>query len=943
MRSLKSAVIFSFLWLMTSSANAFDIVLNVTDDPGEGFNDNSVAFVGQTGNTGTTLGEQRLQVFQAAADYWETRLFLTLDVVVDISFDPLTCQSNSAVLGSAGADALFRDFDNAPRADTLYVSAVANNLAGRRLGSNSADISARFNSSIDNNNSCLNGTNWWLGIGASAPGGTIGLYDTVLHEIGHGLGVSSGIRQNGQLLAGSIDAYALYLYDETLGQYWRDMTVDQRVTSAVNNGNVTFRGPNAESKSDHITTGKTNGHLRVFAPNPYQGGSSISHWDTALVPDELMEPSATPTSDDRSTVQLLKDVGWKLLQDQANVLSGTIALSSSTFSANESQGTVDIQLSRTGGSVGAVSVLLDSSNGTALVGSDYTALVNQLVSWADGESGVKTIQLALTDDDFLEPDETVLLALSNVSGGAALGSSSATLTIDDDDTMVPGAVGFISTTLSADEDDGIVSIAVSRTIGSDGPVSVTVNSVNGTAISGDDFDAISNQVLSWVDGESGVKNVNLRLIDDALAEENENLTLSLSGVTGGASLGNSSASFTINNDDVAPTPEPGTVSFVSTSISADEDQGIVVIQLQRTAGSDGAVNVTVNTSDINANAGADYFAITNQMVFWADGDATVKTLNLRLINDAEAEADETFKLTISNPVGGVDLGDATTTVTIDSEDVSPIPEPGSISFVSSSMSVDETQGTVQIQLQRMNGFDGSVSVTLNSLNGSAIAGADYVAISNQVISWADGDQFLKSVSLTLIDDNDVEPDESFSLSLSNATGGVNIGAPNATVTIGSDDVGAGTIGFVGAAKTVAEDQGATVLEVERTGDSGGSVSVRVRSFDVSALTPDDYAEINIVLTWADGESGVRSIPLSVVDDRIVESDETVDFTLSEVSGGASISVSAFTLTITDTGTPVVEDDALLNTIASVIAAVANKAKKEAKEKRDLKIDQSESE
>jgi hypothetical protein len=89
----------------------------------------------------------------------------------------------------------------------------------------------------------------------------------------------------------------------------------ERAASAINTGNVTWRGVNADSNSCHVNAGKTNGHLRLYAPNPYQGGSSISHWDTALSPDELMEPSATPTSDDRSTIQLLKDVGWRIVED----------------------------------------------------------------------------------------------------------------------------------------------------------------------------------------------------------------------------------------------------------------------------------------------------------------------------------------------------------------------------------------------------------------------------------------------------------------------------------------------------------------------------------------------------------------------------------------------------------------------------------------------------
>ena len=49
----------------------------------------------------------------------------------------------------------------------------------------------------------------------------------------------------------------------------------------------------------------------MFAPNPVQFGSSVSHWDTALNPDELMEPSATPFIVDTLTTEAFYEMGWQ--------------------------------------------------------------------------------------------------------------------------------------------------------------------------------------------------------------------------------------------------------------------------------------------------------------------------------------------------------------------------------------------------------------------------------------------------------------------------------------------------------------------------------------------------------------------------------------------------------------------------------------------------------
>ena len=78
------------------------IVIQNFDGAGEGFNDpTAVAPVG--GNPGTTLGQQRLFVFQTAANIWGANLTSSVVITVRSNFDPLNCTATAAVLGSAGA------------------------------------------------------------------------------------------------------------------------------------------------------------------------------------------------------------------------------------------------------------------------------------------------------------------------------------------------------------------------------------------------------------------------------------------------------------------------------------------------------------------------------------------------------------------------------------------------------------------------------------------------------------------------------------------------------------------------------------------------------------------------------------------------------------------------------------------------------------------------
>src|SRR5213592_1840012 len=114
------------------ASHAATITIVNLDGAGEGFNDPTPAApVG--GNPGTTIGAQRLYVFQYAAAIWGKLLPSSIEILVDSNFDPLDCDGSSAVLGSAGPNTLESDFPGADKTMTSYHVALANRLAGEDL------------------------------------------------------------------------------------------------------------------------------------------------------------------------------------------------------------------------------------------------------------------------------------------------------------------------------------------------------------------------------------------------------------------------------------------------------------------------------------------------------------------------------------------------------------------------------------------------------------------------------------------------------------------------------------------------------------------------------------------------------------------------------------------------------------------------------------------
>lgn len=225
----------------------------------------------------------------------------------------------------------------------------------------------------------------------------------------------------------------------------------------------------------------------------------------------------------------------------------------------------------------------------------------------------------------------------------------------------------------------------------------------------------------------------------------------------------------------------GQINFTPASQSPiiGETGAMITLNVSRGPGTQGDVTVDFATSDGSATAAADYVATSGTLAF-ADGE-TVQQIVVDIIDDADIEGDENFFVDLSNVTGGADLGPSIrSTVTIADDDDPP--SPGILLMNNQTLNVNEDAGTVDIIIRRATGNEGAVSAMLNSADGSALAGQDYQAIS-QVVSFANAEN-MKTVTLTILDDQTFEGNETLSLSLSNPTGNAVIGSPsNTTVTI----------------------------------------------------------------------------------------------------------------------------------------------------------------
>ncbi len=262
---MKRAAAFLFALFIASSAFAkAKITIVNADTASTGFNDPTPATpVG--GNPGTTLGQQRLNAFQFAADTWGNLINSNVEIVVSATFAPINRGTDSCnILGQAGPADFLLNFDNAPMQNVWYPVALANALAGKDLSPGTPDINAQFNSLIDTAQ-CTNGK-WYYGLDNNHGNVNIDLVVVLLHELAHGLGISGTTNlSNGSDEQGFPSIHELHTFDTTAGLRWDQMTNTQRRVSSLNTSRLLWDGVSTRLQANEILANVTT--LTVTAPS----------------------------------------------------------------------------------------------------------------------------------------------------------------------------------------------------------------------------------------------------------------------------------------------------------------------------------------------------------------------------------------------------------------------------------------------------------------------------------------------------------------------------------------------------------------------------------------------------------------------------------------------------------------------------------------------------
>jgi uncharacterized delta-60 repeat protein len=341
--------------------------------------------------------------------------------------------------------------------------------------------------------------------------------------------------------------------------------------------------------------------------------------------------------------------------------------------------------------------------------------------------------------------------------------------------------------------------------------------------------------------------------------------------------------------------EPTQMKFSAASYSVAENGGSATITVIRDGGATGAASIDYATSDGTASANLDYQPVSGQLT-WADGEGGGKSFAIPVYNDALVEGDETVNLILSNPSHGALLGSPSSAILT----IVDTTKPGQLQFSAATYSVGESDGFTTVTVTRTGGSDDWVSVNYATSDGTALASKDYVPTSGTL--WFNPGDLSKSVTIPVLNDGLVDGNETVNLTLSSPGGGATLGSPATAVLTIVDAAKPGQFQFSVPAFSVDETAGYATFTVLRTGGSDGTATSDYATSDGSARAGQDYLATSGTLTFLSGQTQ-QMFTVPVLEDGLVEGDETVNLTLSHPTGGATLgSPATAVLTIIDTDT-----------------------------------------
>ena len=508
---------------------------------------------------------------------------------------------------------------------------------------------------------------------------------------------------------------------------------------------------------------------------------------------------------------------------------------------------------------------------TATEGSDYAAASGRLV-FAPGETS-KAVSVAVAGDPFDEADETFELTLAGASR-AGLADAVALGTIKDNDPTPTLAVEDVIVTEGGPGGLGFNTPAVFRiflSAPSGRDVTVRYATTPGTAApsspSGGLGDYQASSFTATIPAGQTSVNVTVFVTRDITYEADENFFLDLSEPVN-ATIADPRGQCNIIDDDSAPTLS---VDFAAAS-EGDSGQTPMTVTLRLSNPTSFPVSVNYSTADGTAVAPADYAASSGTVSFGPEAETA--TFTVMLNGDTVDELNESVFINFSNPVN-VTLPAGLQATGFIADDDGPAVSVEDVSVTEGNSGTTDLVFTVSLSAPSVQ----AVRVTFLTANGTAAFNQDYQPRSGFLNIPAGSTS--GAILVRVVGDTNVEPDETFTLNLSDPVNGTIADAQGVGTILDDDDA---YVQLSSQSYAAGEGDGKVSVTVTRTGNTAGALAVDYATSPGSASERSDYTTALGTIRFAAGETQ-KTVPVLLTDDAFAEGAEALTFTLSNPAGG----------------------------------------------------------
>lgn len=538
--------------------------------------------------------------------------------------------------------------------------------------------------------------------------------------------------------------------------------------------------------------------------------------------------------------------------------------------------TATLRITMSKAATAPVTVNYSTKNGSATTGnSDYTAKSDH-ITFLVGDPIFQDVTFDVIPDFNVENNETFDVNISTPNG-VTISKNTGTIGIIDDDNRTL-TLGGTTTYLEGNVDRVIdlnVTVAASNTARS-----VTYTTTSVSAIAGSDYNVTSPATVTIPIGATSV-NLPITIKGDLVYEPlSETFTVAISSPDGFA-ISNSPLTITVQDDD-------GNFSINSPSAITEGDIGDKNITFTVSLSRDMNTTVYIDyaTSDDGATSPADYTGINGTLVFGPHEMS--KDLNVTVHGDTEYEAAaQRFKVTLTNNVSspnmvlvdnGYGVGVGIGTITDD--------DGRNVTVSSPTFFETESNTTRNFTIQLTAPMIDDLNLTYRTVNGSAIAGVDYVAIADTNITITGGTNPIINVPVTIIGNYLSEADKDFNLSVTSTRPGITISGGKMTIQNDDANLSLNPVSLWQAETNTSQTTTfAFTVNLSHTMDS--NVTVHYWTTDGNATSVvgigQDFNATNGYLTFTPGQTS-KPINVTVIGDIMIEGDEYFDLNISNAQG-----------------------------------------------------------